>query len=709
MTVREKIIQFMEEKDYSPMTKKTLANKFNIGKPGLKAFYDILESLEKEGRIIKINEDKYNLIDNDYLIVGRLEGHERGFGFVVPEDKERGADIFIPRDYMNGAMHGDTVIANIISEATESRREEGEILRILERRDNKIVGIFDDNKSFGFVIPDDNKIGYDIFIPKAQFGKAKSNQKVVVEITKWPKNGRNPEGRVVEVLGYLSEAGTDILSIIRQFDLPEKFPKEVTNYVDNINQEVTKEEIKSRVDLRDLKTFTIDGFDAKDLDDAISIHKKDNGNYDLGVHIADVSHYVQENSILDKEAENRGNSVYLLDRVIPMLPEELSNGICSLNPNQDRLCLSVTMEIDKSGTVIDHRIEETVINSKHRLIYDDVSDYLELETAESIDKLKDVLEELTLMKELSKILRAKRERRGSIDFNFPETTIILDEKGIPVEVREEERRIGNKIIEEFMLITNETVSEHYFWADVPFLYRIHEDPSPERIADFNKIIYNFGYSIKGEQEIHPKELQLLMKEIEGKDEESLISILMLRSLKKAIYSEVPGTHFGLASKYYSHFTAPIRRYPDLIIHRIIKMFINGKLSNNKIDKLIKDLPEIADHSSMTERRAEEAEREVDDMKKAEYMQKYIGYEFKGRISSLTNFGIFVQLENTIEGLVHFSTLKDDYYEFDEENYYVIGERTKNIYRLGQEVIVRVMDANVAKRVIDFRLIELDEY
>lgn len=708
MTIRERIISFMEEKDYRPMTKEEIAAGFQIDRHASKAFFDVVDSLEREGRIIKTNDEKYNLIDDDYLIVGRLEGHERGFGFVIPEDKERGSDIFIPKDYMNDAMHGDKVIANIIRKASPDRREEGEILRILERRDNKIVGSFEDNRTFGFVTPDDNKIGHDIFIPKAQFLKAKSNQKVVVEIIKWPKNGKNPEGRVVEVLGYLSEAGTDILSIIRQFDLPEKFPQEVINYVDNINQEVTEEDIASRLDLRDLKTFTIDGFDAKDLDDAISIEKKENGNYILGVHIADVSHYVRENSVLDKEAENRGNSVYLLDRVIPMLPEELSNGICSLNPNEDRLCLSVTMEIDKSGTVIDHRIEETVINSKHRLVYDDVSDYLELGTEESIKKLDGVLEELSNMKDLAEILRDKRDRRGSIDFNFPETTIILDDKGVPVEIREEERRIGNKLIEEFMLITNETVSEHYFWADIPFLYRIHEDPAPERIADFNKIIYNFGYSIKGQQEIHPKDLQILMEEIKGKSEESLISMLMLRSLKKAVYSEVPGSHFGLASKYYSHFTAPIRRYPDLIIHRIIKLFINGSLSNNKIDKLIEELPEIADHSSMTERRAEEAEREVDDMKKAQYMQQYIGYEFKGIVSSLTNFGIFVQLENTIEGLVHFSTMKDDYYHFDEDNYYVIGERTHNIYRLGQEVKIRVTDANVAKRVIDFILIEEDE-
>lgn len=703
MSIRELIIEFMEEKSYKPMLKEELAVQFNLERKDLENFYKILEGLEKEGVVIKAKNHKYGLIDNDYLVAGILEGHERGFGFVIPNDKAR-KDIFIPAENMNGAMHGDRVIANIIRRQEIDRREEGEIIRVLERNNKTIVGTFEDNRNFGFVVPDDHKIGYDVFIPKAHTKGAKTNQKVVVEITTWPEPRRNPEGRVIEVLGYLDEKGTDILSIIRQFNLPEEFPNKVQEIAKNIEQEVDLEEIKGRVDLRHLNTFTIDGADAKDIDDAVSIEIKENGNYYLGVHIADVSHYVREKSVLDKEALERGNSVYLIDRVIPMLPKELSNGICSLNPNVDRLTLSVFMEIDKKGKVVDHEIVEGVINSKQRLIYDDVSDFLENDDEEAKEKLSKVADDLKLMEELCYILYEKRERRGSIDFDFPEAKIILDEKGIPVEIRKEDRRIANRLIEEFMLVCNETVAERFFWAQIPFLYRTHEEPSDEKMATFVKLIHNFGYSLKGQQEVHPKELQLLTKEIKGKKEETLISTLMLRSLKKAIYSSEPGIHFGLAAQYYSHFTAPIRRYPDLVIHRIIKAYLNGKINNQMQESLESRLPEIADHTSMTEKRAEEAEREVEDMKKAQYMTRHIGEEFEGIISSLTSFGIFVQLENTIEGLVHFNNMLDDYYYFDEEKYYIIGERTNKIYRLGDIVRIRVTDADVIRRNIDFELL-----
>ncbi|MBU5256639.1 ribonuclease R [Tissierella praeacuta] len=703
MSIRELIIEFMEEKSYKPMLKEELAVQFNLERKDLENFYKILEGLEKEGVVIKAKNHKYGLIDNDYLVAGILEGHERGFGFVVPNDKAR-KDIFISAENMNGAMHGDRVIANIIRRQEIDRREEGEIIRVLERNNKTIVGTFEDNRNFGFVVPDDHKIGYDVFIPKAHTKGAKTNQKVVVEITTWPEPRRNPEGRVIEVLGYLDEKGTDILSIIRQFNLPEEFPSKVQEIAKNIEQEVDLEEIKGRVDLRHLNTFTIDGADAKDIDDAVSIEIKENGNYYLGVHIADVSHYVREKSVLDKEALERGNSVYLIDRVIPMLPKELSNGICSLNPNVDRLTLSVFMEIDKKGKVVDHEIVEGVINSKQRLIYDDVSDFLENDDEEAKEKLSKVADDLKLMEELCYILYEKRERRGSIDFDFPEAKIILDEKGIPVDIRKEDRRIANRLIEEFMLVCNETVAERFFWAQIPFLYRTHEEPSAEKMATFVKLIHNFGYSLKGQQEVHPKELQLLTKEIKGKKEETLISTLMLRSLKKAIYSSEPGIHFGLAAQYYSHFTAPIRRYPDLVIHRIIKAYLNDKINNQMQESLESRLPEIADHTSMTEKRAEEAEREVEDMKKAQYMTRHIGEEFEGIISSLTSFGIFVQLENTIEGLVHFNNMLDDYYYFDEEKYYIIGERTNKIYRLGDIVRIRVTDADVIRRNIDFELL-----
>lgn len=703
MTIRERILEFVNSEEYKPMIKEEILVQFEIDYSAKKEFYKILDDLEKEGLLIKTANERYAPINNDYLIVGKLEGNERGFGFVVPDDKSRD-DVFIPAENMIGAMHGDRVVANILKKSVEGRRDEGEIIRILSRENQFIVGTFEENKSFGFLIPDDQKIAYDVFIPKGSFGEAKNGHKVVVEIKSWPEPRRNPEGKVVEVLGYIGEKGTDILSIIRQFKLPEEFPEKIRDIAANIEQEISPKDMEGRTDLRDLKTFTIDGPDAKDLDDAISIEALENGNLYLGVHIADVAHYIKENSALDKEALNRGNSVYLIDRVVPMLPKELSNGICSLNPNQDRLTLSVLMEVNKKGNVVNHKILESVINSKARLVYDDVSDYLENEDEAAKEKLKDLLPELDNMKELAKILNEKRDTRGSIDFDFPETMIILDDNGIPVEIKKMDRRIANRMIEEFMLVTNETVAEEYFWAEIPFLYRIHEEPSEEKLSDFAKFIHNFGYRLKG-KEIHPKELQLLTKEIKGKKEEIVISTLLLRSLRKAKYSSEPDVHFGLASKYYSHFTAPIRRYPDLVIHRIIKDNLRGKLSIDKQRILEDKLPEIADHTSMTERRAEEAEREVEDMKKAQYMSDKIGEKYEGIISSLTSFGIFVQLENTIEGLVHFSNMLDDYYNFDEENYYIIGERTKKTYRLGDTVNIEVVGADPLRRNIDFALID----
>lgn len=703
MNIREAIVEFMESKQYRPMLREELSIHFEIEKSESKEFFKVLEGMEKEGILVRNQNNRYGLLNSDYLVVGKLEGHEKGFGFVMSKDKVR-EDIFITAENMNGAMNGDTVIANILKKSQAGKREEGEIIRVLERGNKYLVGTFEDNKNFGFLIPDDQKISYDVFIPKAQTMGAKDNQKVVIEITKWPEARRNPEGKVLEILGFLSDPGTDILSIIRQFDLPEVFPEHVQEQANKVEQSISKSDLEGRTDLRQLKTFTIDGADAKDLDDAVSIEMLDNGNYKLGVHISDVSHYVREGTPMDKEALERGNSVYLIDRVIPMLPRELSNGICSLNPNVDRLTLSVIMEINKTGAVIDHQIIESVINSSHRLIYDDISDYLENDDIDAKDKLKDILEELKLMEELMHILYEKRDARGSIDFDFPETKITLDEQGKPIEIKKDERRIANRLIEEFMLVTNETVAEEYFWAEVPFLYRIHEDPNPEKLVDFANFIHNFGYQLKG-KEIHPKELQLLIEEIKGKKEELVISTLLLRSLRKAIYSSTPDSHFGLASKYYSHFTAPIRRYPDLVIHRIIKLNINGKLSLNQQGRLEKVLPEIAEHTSMTERRADEAEREVADLKKAQYMMDKIGEEFKGIISSLTNFGIFVQLENTIEGLVHFSNMLDDYYHFDEEKFHIIGERSNRLYKLGDEVTIKVIGVDIAKRNIDFQIVD----
>ena len=702
MGIRRNIIKFMEEKSYKPMLKEEIGVRFGLEGKELNALYNALDDMEKEGVIIRNRNERYGLIDKMNLAVGKLEGNEKGFGFLIADDKTK-EDIFIPAEGMNGGLHGDRVVVRITSKGEVGRKEEGEVLKILERANQTIVGTYESSKNFGFVIPDNSRIAYDVFIPKAYTNSAKTNQKVVVEITRWPEQRRNPEGKIVEILGFVGEKGTDILSIIKQFKLSEEFPQKVQEQASMIEQEVSKEAIEKRVDLRNLKTFTIDGADAKDLDDAVSIETLDNGNYMLGVHIADVSHYVGERSVLDKEAYKRGNSVYLLDRVIPMLPKEISNGICSLYPDKDRLTLSVFMEIDKDGNVKDHEIVEGVIRSQQRLVYDDVSNFLENDDQEAAKKLVNVSEELKLMEELCHILYNKRERRGSIDFDFPEARIILDEDGIPIDIVKEDRRIANRMIEEFMLACNETIAEHMYWAEMPFLYRIHEEPEMERINEFNKFIHNFGYLIKGTQEIHPKELQRLTKEVKGKKEETLINTLLLRSLKKARYSSEEDIHFGLAAKYYTHFTAPIRRYPDLQIHRIIKSYVNGKLNLNEQDRLDRILPKVADHTSMTERTAEEAEREVEDLKVAEYMSTRIGNEYKGMVSSLTNFGMFVQLDNTVEGLIRYSDMVDDYYEFDEKNYYVIGVHTRKIYRLGDIVKIRVTKADLVKRTIDFML------
>lgn len=700
MSMREIIVEFMKQPKYKPMLKEELSVAFKIDRKDQREFFKSLESMEKEGIILKARNERYGLLNNEYMALGVLEGNEKGFGFVISKDRP-GEDVFISAENMNGAMHGDKVVVNILKRREASRKQEGEIIRILERANETVIGTYEGNGNFGFVIPDNHKLSYDIFIPKAGSMNAKDGHKVIVELTRWPEPRRNPEGSVVEVLGYPWEKGTDILSIVRMFNLPSVFPEDVIKEAQAVPMRIPDDEISRRRDIRQLKLFTIDGADAKDLDDAVSIESLDNGGYRLGVHIADVSHYVKDGSPLDKEALKRGNSVYLLDRVIPMLPHELSNGICSLNPNEDRLAMSVIMDIDKKGKVYAHEIFESVINSKARLIYDDVSDLLEGKTSTE-GKLKEVAGELFVMKELMDILRARRERRGSIDFDFPESYIELDENGKPIDVRKLERRVANRLIEEFMLVCNETVAERFFWAQIPFLYRIHEDPNPEKVADFLRFIHNFGYSIRG-KELHPKDFQRLTDEIKGRREEPVISTLLLRTMQKAVYSSEPGKHFGLAAQYYSHFTSPIRRYPDLQIHRIIKETLRGSLSHRRMEHLEGWLPEVADHTSMTERRAEEAEREVDDLKKAQYMAERIGEEYDGIVSSVTSFGMFVQLENTIEGLVHFSNMEDDFYFFDEENYMIVGERTKRTYRLGDEVRIKVIGADIGKKNIDFAI------
>ncbi len=703
MTRREKILSFMRENAYKPLLLSELISVLDVPGEDILEFQSLLDELENDGLVIKTKKKRYGVPEKMGLIGGRFQGNERGFGFVIPDDKSL-ADVFISIDDANGAMHNDRVIAKVTrGNIIDGRKADGEIIRILKRANPTIVGTFEKNSNFGFVVPDEKKIFYDIFISGEDFAGAVTGQKVVVKIIGWPQARRNPEGKVIEILGHNEDPGTDILSIIRQFNIEEEFPSEVIAQAEGIPDIAQENEIKKRRDLRHLNIVTIDGEDAKDLDDAVSVERLQNGNYKLGVHIADVSHYVTENSPLDKEAFKRATSIYLVDRVIPMLPKKLSNGICSLNPQIERLTLSVEMEIDKNGGVVNYEIFESVINTKERMTYKDVTSILVDRNPELIAKYKDLLSDFELMKELALILKGRRIERGSIDFDFPEAKIILDENGKPIEVKKYEVTISNKIIEEFMLICNETVAEHMYWANAPFVYRVHEDPNSDKIENFSKLIYNFGYSLKGVAKIHPKALQQLLNKIKGTKEEKIISTVMLRSLMKARYSHENLGHFGLAAKFYCHFTSPIRRYPDLVIHRIIKESINRGISQQREEFLKKFVIEASKQSSEQEIVAQEAERETEDLKKAEFMQDKVGEVFDGIISGVTSFGMFVELENTIEGLVRMSDLIDDYYIFDEVHYCLIGDFSKKVYKIGDEVRVKLVRANVATRKIDFVL------
>ena len=706
MKIQETLIEFMKEQAYKPMNLKELAKVFNIKGDEIEDFKKALKYMEKDGLVVKTRTEYYGVPERMGLLVGKLQGHQKGYAFLIPEDDID--DVFIPASGLNGAMNGDKVVVKTFKEVREGKRSEGEVIRILNRANKTIIGTFEDSKNFGFLVPDDKRIYQDIYIPKGNTRSAHSGDIVIVEITKWPEKRRSPEGKIIEILGKKGEKGIDILTIIKKYGLPEEFPERVKDYIEEISNEINEEEYKNRLDLRDLKVVTIDGEDAKDLDDAISIEKLPNGNFYLGVHIADVSHYVKEKNPLDKEALKRGTSVYLVDRVIPMLPKELSNGICSLNPKVDRLTLSCFMEMDKNGKVIAHKVVESVIKSSERMTYTDVNKILKDSDEELIKKYDYLIEDFKLMEELCKILYKKRINRGAIDFDFEECKIILDEEGTPVDIKPYEREIANRMIEEFMLVCNETIAEHMFWANIPFVYRIHEEPDLEKLQHFNEFVYNLGYTIKYSKEVHPKSLQEVVEKAKGKKEETVINTLLLRSLKQAKYSPECVGHFGLAARYYCHFTSPIRRYPDLIIHRIIKEYIKGMVTEKRVRRLEGEVVNASVQSSEMERLAEEAEREVDDLKKAEYMSKRIGEVHNGIISSVTAFGLFVELPNTVEGLVHISTLLDDYYVYDERGLRLIGEKTKKMYRLGDEVKIKVDKVDLDSYEIYFELLESEE-
>jgi ribonuclease R len=704
LKVKDNIIEFMQAEDYVPMTIEELTDAFEIKKKEIGIFLGLIDEMEAAGTIVRTRKNKYGLPIKMNQVVGKLQGHQKGFGFVSREGTDL-EDIFIAAENMNGAMNGDTVVAQIAKIAIPGKRIEGEIIRVLTRANKDVVGTFESSGHFGFVVPDDKRIYQDIFISKENMNGAKNGHKVVAEIEQWPDKRRNPEGKVIEILGDKNTPGVDILSVIRKYNLPEEFPEDVESYANNIPDEIPEEEYEKRRDLRDLNIVTIDGEDAKDLDDAVSVELLPDGTYRLGVHIADVTNYVKEKSPLDKEAYIRGTSVYLIDRVIPMLPKKLSNGICSLNPKVDRLTLSCSMIIDKAGNVLSHEIYESIIKTKERMTYTDVTKILKDSDPDVVERYEYLVPDFKLMEELCNILNKRRMTRGALDFEFEESYIILDEKGKPVDIKPRERETANRVIEEFMLICNETIAEHMFWASMPFVYRIHEDPDEQKLAAFSEFVHNLGYNLKAVKEMHPKVLQDLLSQLKGTREENVVSTLMLRSLKQARYSEECSGHFGLAAKYYCHFTSPIRRYPDLAIHRIIKEFLLGKINDKRIEKLKKFVADASKQSSDMERRATEAERETDDLKKTEYMADRIGEEFNGLISSVTTFGLFIELENTIEGLVHVSNMLDDYYIYDEKNHTLIGEHSRRVYRLGDKVKIKVVKADIETRTIDFEIVE----
>lgn len=696
----------MKEEAYKPLTINEMMQAFQVENSMKKEMLKILNELENEGSIIFTRAQRYGIPEKMNLIIGTLDGNQKGYAFLRPDDKNIN-DIFISPVDMNGSMHGDRVIVRPMKSADQVKSPEGKVIRIIERANKYVTGTFQKSKSFGFVIPDDKRIAFDIFVPREEFNGANTNDKVNVKITEWPDKRKNPEGSIVEIIGDIEDTKTHIEAVLLNKKVRQFFPEDVIKEAISVSKEgIHEKEYKRRTDLRDIPIITIDGEDAKDLDDAVYAEKISDNQYKLGVYIADVTHYVKEGRKLDKEALKRGTSIYLVDRVIPMLPKELSNGVCSLNPDEDKLALSCEMIINGKGNVVDYKIFESIIRNHYRMTYTDVSNILENNDETLTVKYEEIVPMLKTMEELSLILKKKRELRGAIDFDFPETKIIYDESGKAVDVIKYERGVSNKIIEEFMLVCNETVAEHYYWMDIPFVYRIHEDPDEEKMFEFGTLVHNLGYTLKGiNNEVHPRELQQLLLKIKGTKEETLISNMMLRSLKKAIYSSDGTRHFGLAAQYYCHFTSPIRRYPDLQIHRIIKGQLNGKFSEEDYRRLIERAAEVAEQSSKMERIADEIERDCDKIKIAEYMSDKIGEEYEGVVSGVTSFGIFVELENSVEGLVHISNMVDDFYIFDNEKRELYGKTGGKTFKLGDKVKIKVYGVSIARAEIDFELIE----
>lgn len=699
MNFKDLIINIVNDKNYKPMTIDEMLRYLDCDKYIKKDVKKIIKKLAKENEIKISSKNKIHPLSNDdKSLMGEISLAQGGYGFFISDNKEY-KDVFISQNNLNSANDKDRVKIEIIKEKEYGKNAEGKVVEILQRNTSQIVGLYKKNKGFGFVISDKDNLSSDIYIDEKFSKKAKNNDKVVCEIIKYPKNG-SPEGRIVEVLGNKNDFNVDVLSIIRSYGLKDNFSKKTKKEAVFIEKEVDISKQKDRKDLRDLFTVTIDGRDSKDFDDAISI-EKDKEDFILYVHIADVSHYVKENSEIDKEAYQRGNSTYLYNIVLPMLPEELSNGICSLNPNENRLALSLKMRINKSGKVVDYKIYKSMIKSNYRLVYDDVNDYLDNKDKVYDDEI--LIEKLELFDKLYKILKNKREKRGAIDFNFTESQIDVNEKGDVLNISIFERGSANKMIEEFMLVSNETIASLFAYMDFPSLYRIHEKPKDEKVESFKNILNTLGYNIKG-KELHPKDFQEILKEVSGKDDESLVNMLMLRTMRKAKYANYRDIHFGLATKYYTHFTAPIRRYPDLIVHRLVKDFIDNKLENISQSSLEKQLEKNAEHLSITERNSEECERDVEDLYKCKYMKKYIGEKFQGIISSITDFGIFIELENTVEGCFMYK-FSDDHFEYIEQKLSCVNRDNNKRYKIGQKVLIEVKNVDLEKRNIDFDLLE----
>jgi ribonuclease R len=706
-TLKERILEYFTEHASKPLSVHEIEEilELDTNAEDFTELMKALNELEDEGKLARSRKNRYGIPEKMNLIRGRIQVHQKGFAFLIPDNEEY-ADIFIPQRELKSAMNGDIVLVRIESAEMDGNRAEGTVVKIIERNVKTIVGTFEDNGAFGFVIADDKRIPNDIFIPKQQANGAVDGHKVLVRITKFPEGRMSAEGEVVQILGHKNDPGMDILSVIYKHGIKIDFPEEVMAHANQVPDKIHPSELENRRDLRDEIIITIDGADAKDLDDAVHVKRLDNGNYKLIVSIADVSYYVEENSPIDKEAFERGTSVYLTDRVIPMIPHRLSNGICSLNPQVDRLTLSCEMEIDPEGKVVNHDIFASVIRTAERMTYFDVNQILVKDNEELKEKYAHIVPMLKDMEELAEILRNKRMKRGAIDFDFKEAKVLVDSDGKAIDVVLRERSVAERLIEEFMLVANETVAEHFHWLQLPFIYRIHEDPKPEKLQNFFEFIANMGYFVRGTaNDIHPKALQAILEEVKGKDEDIVISKLMLRSMQQAKYAPHCLGHFGLSTEFYTHFTSPIRRYPDLIVHRLIRTYlINKQLDGKTIETWKEKLPEIATHTSAMERRAVDAERETDDLKKAEFMLSKLGEEFDGIISSVTNFGLFVELPNTVEGLVHVSDLTDDYYHFDERSYAMIGERTGNVFRIGDEITVRCVNVNVDERAVDFEVV-----